>query len=76
MVGVGAQGGLNDANAFLAATGIQTPLMLFDEQYGLWNHYGVTGQPTAILVNSGGTAIHEFDGRFDGAEVLQVAGSS
>ena len=50
--------------------------MVFDERYRLWQHYGVTGQPTAVLVDAGGTAIHEFDGSFDGADVLGVAGGA
>ena len=44
--------------------------MIQDTSFAVWNHYGVTGQPTALLVSPTGEKIHEFGGQFSAAEIL------
>lgn len=67
---MGAQDSLALAEGFVADVGVSTPLMIWDESFGTWAHYGVAGQPTAILVDAQGQVIETWLGRFDPAEVL------
>ncbi|MGI9614625.1 MAG: hypothetical protein ACR2QO_17065 [Acidimicrobiales bacterium] len=53
---------------------MRSPTMLFDAGLTSWNHYEVYGQPTAVLVNASGEAIHTFDGAFDANEILARLG--
>jgi hypothetical protein len=48
--------------------------MLTDPSLDSWVHYDVFGQPSAVLVNSAGQAVHTFDGAFDANEVLARLG--
>jgi hypothetical protein len=48
--------------------------MLFDPSLDSWTHYEVYGQPTAVLVNAAGDAVHTFDGAFDANEILARLG--
>lgn len=73
---MGAQDNLDLAADFLAATGVSTPLMIWDPGFESWIYYGVTGQPTAILVDAEGNPIQGWRGRFDTDEVLQLAAAA
>jgi len=73
VVGMGSQDSLDQASDFLEATGVETPLMLWDSGFDSWTYYGVTGQPTAILVDSDGNPIQGWRGTFDTDEVLELA---
>jgi len=73
VVGMGSQDNLELAGDFLAVTGVETPLMLWDRGFDSWAYYGVTGQPIAILVEPDGTPIQGWRGAFDPDEVLELA---
>ena len=70
---MGAQDSLEQAGEFLEITGVVTPLMIWDESFITWSYYGITGQPTAILVAADGQPIAGWLGRFDEEEVLRLA---
>ena len=70
---MGAQDSLEQAGEFLEITGVITPLMIWDESFTTWSYYGITGQPTAILVATDGQPIAGWLGRFDEEEVLRLA---
>lgn len=70
---MGAQDSLDQAGDFLELTGVSTPLMIWDASFETWNYYGVTGQPTAILVDREGNPIAGWRGFFDEEEVLELA---
>ena len=70
---MGAQDSLSMAREFLEITGVATPLMIWDESFATWAYYGVTAQPTAILVAADGQPIAGWLGRFDEEEVLRLA---
>ena len=70
---MGAQDSLDLAVDFLADTGVETPPMYWDTGFDTWVYYGVTGQPTAILVDPNGNPIQGWRGFFDPDEVLRLA---
>jgi hypothetical protein len=70
---MGAQDSLEQAVDFLELTGVETPLMIWDASFETWSYYGVTGQPTAVLVDAGGNPIQGWRGFFDQEEVLELA---
>lgn len=70
---MGAQDSLDLAGSFIAETGTTTPLMIWDASFETWAYYGVTGQPTAILVAPDGNPIAGWRGFFDQEEVLELA---
>ncbi|MEM9135292.1 MAG: hypothetical protein AAF962_05205 [Actinomycetota bacterium] len=69
-MGVGGAGTLADAGEFVTATGTATPAMYLDASTGVWQHYNVLSQPTAVLVDANGTVIYELPGLFNPDEVL------
>ncbi len=73
MVGLGSQDSLALAESFVADTGAESMLMVWDESFESWLFYGVRGQPTAILVAPDGTAIAAWQGLFPEDEVLELA---
>jgi hypothetical protein len=70
---MGAQDSLEQAGGFVADTGTATPLMIWDTGFDSWIHYGVSGQPTAILVDATGQPIQGWRGVIDTDEVLRLA---
>ena len=70
---MGAQDSLDRAADFIAETGTNTPLMIWDAGFETWAYYGVNGQPIAILVDRDGNPIAGWRGLFDEEEVLQLA---
>lgn len=73
---MGAQDSLSYAEEFVATTGTESLLMIWDESFTSWQYYGVRGQPTAILVDAGGNPIQGWVGRFDEGEVLELAAAA
>ena len=73
---MGAQDSLDQASDFIAMTGTNTPLMVWDASFETWAYYGVNGQPIAILVKPDGEPIAGWRGPFDEAEVLELAAAS
>ncbi|MDH3678401.1 MAG: hypothetical protein OEV40_00490 [Acidimicrobiia bacterium] len=70
---MGAQDSLDQAVEFVATTGVETPLMLWDTGFDSWIYYGVNGQPIAILVDADGNPLQGWRGPFDVDEVLRLA---
>jgi hypothetical protein len=73
VVGMGAQDSLEMAVDFIEDGGLVTPLMIWDASFETWNYYGVTGQPTAVLVDPAGEPVGGWRGVFDEDEVLELA---
>ena len=73
---MGAQDSFSFAEEFRASTGTESFLMIWDESFGSWQHYGVRGQPTALLVDASGEVIQAWLGQFDEAEVLELAAAA
>jgi len=67
---MGAQDNLEFAQAFLEQTGVSTPIMIWDESFVTWSYYGVSSQPTAVLVDQTGQPIQGWVGSFDFEDVL------
>ncbi len=56
-MGLGITGSKTQADSFLSATGIATPLTLLDHDFRVIGHYGVTGTPTWILFDGNGNQL-------------------
>jgi hypothetical protein len=61
VIGVGAQGGYDDAEDFVARHGI-TFRMLWDRGFDSWDGFAVWGTPASILVSRGGTQLKRWSG--------------
>jgi len=72
---MGAQDDFGFAEEFRSTTGAESFLMIWDESFATWEHYGVRGQPAAILVDRTGNPIQGWTGRFDFDEVLELTAS-
>lgn len=73
VVGLGAQDSLEEAEEFVAEHGVTTPQMLYDPTFKSWQHFGINGQPAAILFDREGVARELWFGPFDEDEVLTKA---
>lgn len=73
---MGAQDSLDLANEFVATTGAETPLMIWDTGFDTWSYYGVTGQPTVVLTDAAGNPIQGWRGIFDADAVLDAAAAA
>lgn len=73
VVGLGAQDSLEQAEDFVDEHGVKTPQMLYDASFASWEHFGINGQPAAILVDRDGVARELWFGPFDEDEVLTKA---
>jgi len=49
--------------------------MLWDRGFASWGYYGITGQPSAVLLQPGGEPIAGWSGGFPPDEVLRLAQS-
>lgn len=73
VVGLGAQDSLGQAEDFVEEHGMKTPRMLYDASFDSWEHFGVNGQPAAILFDPDGAAREGWFGPFDEDVVLELA---
>ena len=73
VVGLGAQDSLGQAQDFVEEHGLKTPRMLYDTGFDSWSHFGVNGQPAAILFDPDGAAREGWFGPFDEDLVLEKA---
>ena len=73
VVGLGAQDSLGQAEDFVEEHGLKTPRMLYDTGFDSWSHFGVNGQPAAILFDPDGAAREGWFGPFDEDLVLEKA---
>ena len=70
---MGAQDDFGFAQEFRSSAGITSFTMIWDESFDTWRYYQVTGQPTAVLVDSTGQPIQGWRGLFPQDEVLEAA---
>lgn len=73
VVGLGAKDSLDQAEEFVDRYGLTTPRMLYDASFASWKHFGMDGQPAAILFDRDGVARERWFGPFDEDEVLAKA---
>ncbi len=73
VIGLGAQDPLDMAKEFVDEHGVKTPQMLYDSTFDSWSHFGVNGQPAAILFDPSGAAREGWFGPFDEQTVLEKA---
>jgi thiol-disulfide isomerase/thioredoxin len=72
VVGLGTQDDLEYAKEFLADTGVETPLMLWDESFESWVTIGITAQPTWILGRGDGSFIDGWVGGLPEKRILEL----
>ncbi len=73
-IGVGAQDSLDEAYAFLDETGTGDLGMVWDATGRSWIHYGVTNQPTVILLGADGQIAGTWFRDFAPDEILAASG--
>jgi hypothetical protein len=73
---MGAQDSFPFAQDFQESTGTLSFPMFWDQGFTSWSYYGVSGQPTAILVDATGTPISGWRGAFPEEEVLELAANA
>ncbi len=70
---MGAQDSFGFAQEFRETTGTVSFPMYWDEGFTSWSHFGVSSQPTVVLVNAAGEEIGSWRGAIPEGEVLQLA---
>jgi hypothetical protein len=73
VVGMGANNTMADAEEFADAGGIESFLMLWDESFEVWNAFGVTGTPAAVLLAGDGQVLDAWQGRLPLDDVIAAA---
>lgn len=74
ILGVGAQDSLDEAYEFLDSTATSDLAMVWDASGSSWVHYGVTNQPTVILLGADGQVAQTWFRDFVPSEILAAAG--
>lgn len=74
IIGVGAQDSLDEAYAFLDDTATGDLPMVWDATGKSWVHYGVTNQPTVILLGADGQIAGTWFRDFATDEILAASG--
>jgi len=74
ILGVGAQDSLDEARAFLDETGTDGLTMVWDRTGESWVHYGVTSQPTVLVLGPDGSVTRTWFRDFQPDEILAAAG--
>lgn len=72
IIGVGAQDDLEQARGFLAETGTDDLQMIWDASGKSWVHYGVTNQPTVIVLDPAGKVKRTWFRDFDDAAIVRA----
>jgi thiol-disulfide isomerase/thioredoxin len=65
VVAIGGRDRIDNAPAFVSRHGLTAPTVLFDESMQVWEHYGIPGQPGAILLDRDGVERGRWIGAFD-----------
>lgn len=73
MVGLGTQDSFEEAEQFRERHDTATPLMIWDETFQTWNHFEISSQPSAVMVDSDGQELGRWRGFPD--EIAQLADS-
>lgn len=68
IVGIGGLDSLALAEDFRSSTGANFQL-LWDGEFDIWSHYGVSSQHTVLVFNAAGEPVDSFN-RWDGDRVL------
>lgn len=76
IIGLGAQDDLGQAVDFLELTGTGELAMVWDATGETWIHFGVTNQPTVVVVSPDGEVQATWFREFDEAGILAAAGLS
>lgn len=76
ILGLGAQDDLGQAADFLETTGTGELDMVWDATGETWIHFGVTNQPTVVVVSPDGEVQATWFREFDEAGILAAAGLS
>ncbi len=74
VLGVGAQDSLGEAHGFVEKTGTAGLMMVWDPSGKSWVHYGVTNQPTVIVLGADGQVAGTWFRDFAPDEILAAAG--
>lgn len=74
---MGTQNALTDAQDFRARNGVETLRLLWDDSFDSWEHFEVTSQPAAVLLDpKDGSVIERWQGELDQErldEILRLA---
>ena len=73
---MGAQDSLGLAQSFQESTGTSSFTMIWDESFSTWAYYGVSSQPTVILVDASGNPLGGWRGSIPEDEILELAAAS
>ena len=73
VVAIGGRDEAANGPAFVEEHGLDTPTVLFDESMASWEHYGIPGQPGAILLDTEGVERGRWHGAFDTQLALDAA---
>jgi thiol-disulfide isomerase/thioredoxin len=73
VVAIGGRDDAANGPAFVERHGLRTPTVLFDEAMASWEHYGIPGQPGAILLDADGVERARWYGAFDTQLALDAA---
>jgi thiol-disulfide isomerase/thioredoxin len=73
VVAIGGRDDIANGPAFVERHALRTPTVLFDESMAVWEHYGIPGQPGAILLDSEGRERGRWLGAFDTQLALDAA---
>lgn len=73
VVGLGAQDSEEEAHAFVAEHEVRAPQMLYDASFESWRHFGINGQPAAVLLDGDGVAREGWFGPLLEDEILERA---
>ncbi len=74
IVGVGAQDSLDQARGFVEDTGTTGLAMVWDPSGRSWVHYGITNQPTVVVLGADGKVARTWFRDFEPDEILAAAG--
>ena len=75
MIGFGTQDTRQDAIDFVGEFGTSSFTMLWDESFVSWTEFGITGQPTFVLLAPDGTELGRWRGPLAEDEILSLAAS-
>ena len=73
VVAIGGRDDAANGPAFVERHGLRTPTVLFDESMTVWEHYGIPGQPGAVLLDTEGVERGRWHGAFDPQLALDAA---
>jgi hypothetical protein len=77
VIGLGTQDDLDDADDFLADTGVGSTFpMYWDETFESWRQLGVTSQPAAAVFGADGTLLDAWLGRIPEDRVVELISGS